>query len=653
MKRFKTFLQSCCILLLATTALAVTAAPVHQNFMVLNYHDIQDNPDTQRIDDAVTLSSARLAEHFSWLKEHGFHVVSLDDIVAAHQGRQSLPDKAVLLTFDDGYLSTYTRVFPLLKLFHYPAVVAPMVKWIETPEQQTIQYGDSRIPRRHFLSWQQINDMIASGLVEIASHSYNLHHEVPGNPQGNTAAAATTLVYDPDQQRYENDRAYRQRIRQDLAKSMAVIKRRTGKSPRAVVWPYGRYNQETVAIARELGMPVTMTLDDGINSTAELSTLKRIYLRHQSPLAELVTLLHPSAGSPHQRVAHIDLDMIYDPDPLQQEKNLGRLLDRIKSLHINTVYLQAFADPDGDGNADALYFPNRHLPVRADLFSRAATQLNHRAGVKVYAWMPVLSFILPPDQAAADPGVESTGASHPVRNYQRLSPFSQRARQTIIDIYEDLARHAQFDGLLFHDDAMLTDFEDSSSAARQVYSRQWGLPENIAEIRADPVKAKRWALLKTQWLIDWTQTLADHVRTFRPRIKTARNIFAAVVLDPAAEAWFAQSYTLFLEHYDYTAIMAMPYMENAADPEQWLKTLAKRVNAIPGARDKTVFELQSIDWRSQTAIDDTTLSGQMELLQQQGILDIGYYPDNPITGHPDIQVLKPSLSRQTFPYPEP
>ena len=82
--------------------------------------------------------------------------------------------------------------------------------------------------------------------------------------------------------------------------------------------------------------------------------------------------------------------MSFDPDPARTERNLGLLLDRIQALEISHVFLQAFADPDGDGAADAVYFPNRHLPMRADLFNRAAWQLKTRSNVKVYAWMPIL-----------------------------------------------------------------------------------------------------------------------------------------------------------------------------------------------------------------------------------------------------------------------
>ncbi|MBV5348279.1 poly-beta-1,6-N-acetyl-D-glucosamine N-deacetylase PgaB, partial [bacterium] len=78
------------------------------------------------------------------------------------------------------------------------------------------------------------------------------------------------------------------------------------------------------------------------------------------------------------------------------EKNLGDLLERIKNLGVNTVYLQAFADPDANGAADYVYFPNRNIPMRADLFNRVAWQISTRTQVKrIYAWMPMMAWQLP------------------------------------------------------------------------------------------------------------------------------------------------------------------------------------------------------------------------------------------------------------------
>lgn len=101
------------------------------------------------------------------------------------------------------------------------------------------------------------------------------------------------------------------------------------------------------------------------------------------------------------RAIQIDLDYVYDPDPTQLARNLDILVQRVKDIGPSHVFLQAFADPDGDGAADALYFPNRHLPMRADLFGRVAWRLRTRAGVRVFAWLPVLGFHLPDAQQQA------------------------------------------------------------------------------------------------------------------------------------------------------------------------------------------------------------------------------------------------------------
>jgi len=629
----------------------------NSKLLVLSYHDIQNNPATDRVDTAVTLSTASLIQQFEWLREHEYRVVSLDDIIKSKQSGKSLPSKSVLLSFDDGYLSAYTHVLPLLKLFSYTAIVAPVVKWTESQPDEMIRYGKNKLSRRNFLTWPQIKAMMESGLVEIASHSHDMHYGITGNPQGNTQAAAVTRLYDKTNKQYESEQAYLARVRNDLSQSFNLIRERTGQAPRALVWPYGRYNQDLINIADELGMPVTLTLDDGLNNGLKLNALKRLYIYDSMPLSDFVSEIQRMEKPPTRpaviRAAHIDLDYIYDPDPQQTEKNLGQVLDRIKALRINTVYLQAFADPDGDGSTDALYFPNRHLPVRADLFNRVAWQLITRSEVAIYAWLPTLGFQLPDGHPAATEIVTSIDPENNPSTQHRLSPFSPIARRTIIEIYEDLAKYSHIDGLLFHDDAYLNDYEDASQAAQGVYQVEWQLTDSIEDIRANPELLKQWSRNKTRWLIDWTNTLEKRVRHYRPRIKTARNIFARTILRPESENWFAQNFNEFIKHYDYTAIMAMPYMENAKAPDTWLQQLTKRVASQPGALDKTVFELQTRDWRDQQLIDTTTLARQIRILKLLGVNNIAYYPDDFQTGHPDISVLKPAISLQSFPYKDP
>ena len=94
-------------------------------------------------------------------------------------------------------------------------------------------------------------------------------------------------------------------------------------------------------------------------------------------------------------------------------------------------------------------------------------------------------------------------------------------------------------------------------------------------------------------------------------------------------------------------------MENARRPATWLRELVHDVARQPGALANTVFELQSLDWRTDTPIDNQTLASQMWQLQVNGAMNFGYYPDNHVDGYPDIPTLIPAMSLQTFPYPKP
>ncbi|VAW85237.1 Biofilm PGA synthesis deacetylase PgaB (EC 3.-) [hydrothermal vent metagenome] len=649
MKRMRLF-----ILLMLFISSQVHAEDTLQSFITFSYHDVSDDTTSVSARSVIFINSSELASQFAWMREHGYKPVSIDQIITAREGGKPLPAKAILLTFDDGYRSVYTRVYPLLKLFNYPAVIALVGQWMDVPAGEMVSYGDDLLPRKQFLEWSHVNEMVDSGLVEVASHSYDLHHGVQSNPQGNSQAAAITLRYDEASDTYENEAQFKQRLSQDLKRSVAQIKRHTGKAPRTLIWPYGAYNQQTIEIAASAGMPYTMNLDSGISHVTELANIRRILMPSDASLSSLVWALQPATPTP-VRVAHIDLDYIYDPDPARQEKNLGLLLDRIKSLRINTVYLQAYADPDGDGHADALYYPNRHLPMKADLFNRVSWQLRTRANVNVYAWLPVLAYQFNSNHPLSQHYVKSVAAEYGKEakmSYQRLSLFHPKVREVIGDLYEDLARQANFSGILFHDDAYLNDYEDSSPSALAHYRDAWGLPASIAEIRKRPALMEQWTKHKTQALIDFTHYLRDRVQDYHPTIKTARNIYARVIMQPASEEWFAQSLPAFIKNYDYTAIMAMPYMEEASNAEEWLKSLVSKAIQQTDNLSKVVFELQSVDWRNQQPIDSVELARHMRILQQQGALNFGYYPDDFIANHPLLDVIHPEFSLSTYPYAE-
>ncbi len=603
---------------------------------VLSYHDVRDDVDGDLDPDRFAVSTERLVEHFEWLRESGYTPVSVDDLLAAGRGELDLPDHPVLLTFDDGLRSVYTKVFPLLQLYEFPAVVAVVGSWQDAPEGWTIDYdGLGELGPEDFVSWDELREMQASGLVEVATHSWDLHRGVTGNPFGNEQPAAVTRIYDPEQNRYESDNEHRARIRADLELASSRIEEEIGLAPRVVVWPYGEFNEVTEEIAAELGMPVSLGLVPGVQPIDRLTGVRRYLVTANPQVESLGWFLRRStdATSPI-RVVHVDLDYVYDDDPAQMERNLDVLLDRIQAIRPSDVYLQAFADPQGDGTAASLYFPNRHLPMRADLFNRVAWQLRTRVGVRVFAWMPLLAFDLGDaerNDALSVKRWEGDRAVPSRPDYRRLSPWEPEARGIIAEIFEDLAAHAAFDGILLHDDAYLNDREDASAFPDE--------PGRLPSMRE-----------RTRALLDFGDEMAAVVRRHRPAIQTARNLYARVVLEPESEAWFAQNFELSLERYDHTAVMAMPYMEGARNPDRWLDRLVDRVSQVPGGLEGTIFELQSMDWRDQTHIPGEQMADWMRRLERRGAIHFGYYPDDFILGLPELDPIREALSVETDPW---
>jgi biofilm PGA synthesis lipoprotein PgaB len=636
---------------LAVPALATERTPpavLH----VLAYHDVRDRVAVDVDADQYAISTANLISHFQWLRLHGYVPVSLREIERARAGGEPLPDKAVLLTFDDGLKSAYTHVLPLLELFDYPAVVAIVTSWIEgTPN--AVQ-GGRALTRDDFLTWDEVRALQDSGLVEIASHSHDSHRGIAGNPQGNEQPAAVTRAYADG--RYEDDASYRARIEHDLATSSQLIEQHLGRAPRVIAWPYGARNATLAAAAEVLHMSVSLTLADGRNEIApgsEPLTLGRHLVRDNPDVDALATALLHEAPRRIVRAAQVDLDYVYDEDPLQQEANLGLLIERIRALGLSHVFLQAFADPDADGGAQQLYFPNRHLPVRADLFNRAAWQLKTRANVLVYAWLPLLSF----EGAGIDPAwrvLEWDDETLAVDDDSepRLSPFEPRAREVIREIYVDLAAHANFDGLLFHDDGRLSDVEDANPAALAAARAALGADFSLEQAADDPELAQRWTALKATALIDLSDELTAAVREARPDVRTARNLFASALLDPGGELYLAQRFDDYLAAYDHVALMAMPQLEGAR-PRAFYRELVSAVTAAPRGVDKTIFELQTVDWRTGQVVDGRELEATLRALQAQGIRHLAYYPDDFLNGEPDAAALRRGISLATQPFEPP
>ena len=125
---------------------------------ILMYHDVTEEPTS---DNPMVVTTEKLEGDLCWLKENGYHTILPRELTAG----EPLPEKPVMITFDDGYVSNYRLLFPLLQKYQMKAAICLIVSLTDED------------PEGHgHLTWDMCREMQASGLVEIASHTYALHN---------------------------------------------------------------------------------------------------------------------------------------------------------------------------------------------------------------------------------------------------------------------------------------------------------------------------------------------------------------------------------------------------------------------------------------------------------------------------------------------
>jgi len=579
---------------------------------VLCYHDIGSNKA-----DPLAVSREGLERHFQYLQRNGYQPISIQEFAAAVEGRQSLPEKPVLLTFDDGYASFYTNAYPLLQKYRYPAVLSVVTSWIE---------NQTPPPGTEVMTWEQIRETESSGLVTVASHSHAQHKYLQAAPKG-FRPALTTLEYHNG--RYETQEEYRIRVTNDMDINQDVFNRRIGHPVTLFTWPYGEYTKIAAEIGRSRGYRVFLTLQDGLNpmDRAVFNGVNRTMVygnMDEKALAQLLSTGGQASPQKLLRVAQMDLDLLYDDNPAMFETNIETALATLKRSNVNTVFLQAFVDNNATGNAEEMYFSSRVSPTKKDVFDYVVQRL-HGSRIQVYAWIPTLAnqWLLKDHSEDEVTAVQSAGKGW----YRRATPFSPRVKAELKEFVRDLASRSMIDGVLFQDDAYMTDMEDSSPAAQTVFKAHFG-KAFTAETLQVPAIVKEWANLKNQAMNDLTKELMEEVRRFRPQAKFARNMYVPVLLNPDSEDWFAQNYQDYLKLYDYTVIMAYTKMDKIKQPEAWLAKIAKTVSAQPGAMDKTIVKIQAYDWDTRQWLVPWELNREVQSLRENGILHIGVYPSN-------------------------
>ncbi|MEE8482054.1 MAG: polysaccharide deacetylase family protein, partial [Acidiferrobacterales bacterium] len=261
------------------------------------YHDVV----SVETDDAFAITRSELRAHMEFFRRYGFQPISLAYLNKAARGQLRLPDRAVLLTFDDGLVSYRDIVVPMLKEYGYPSVLSVVTGWLDGKSVPAEYDGK-------MLDWTAIGKLNRSPLVEVVSHSHNLHRGVPSNPQGNVAFAGVTRQYSKTSGSYETEKHFTRRIRDDLQHSVRRFRKELGVVPSAITWPYGAYDRITARIALSLGFRFQLTLDEGGIFLNELPRIKRFLITKDTDVAALkiITLRQNRKSDP---IRFVDFDL--------------------------------------------------------------------------------------------------------------------------------------------------------------------------------------------------------------------------------------------------------------------------------------------------------------------------------------------------------
>ena len=228
---------------------------------ILSFHHLSEDPEADLTPDAFE-------EYLRILSENGYTAILYQDLIDFTDQKKRLPEKPVMITFDDGYTSNYEYAYPLLKKWNMKAEIA-IVGYTVGYDYFPKTTADI-IP--HF-TWAQASEMIQSGLISIHSHSYNLHHH----------AAVEKQFFRLGVQRMKGEREedYIRVLTSDTKTANREIQSNLGYANQVYTYPYGQYTEISEGVLRKLGIRVTVTNTPGINDVEwgnpqSLKLLRRI-----------------------------------------------------------------------------------------------------------------------------------------------------------------------------------------------------------------------------------------------------------------------------------------------------------------------------------------------------------------------------------------
>jgi peptidoglycan/xylan/chitin deacetylase (PgdA/CDA1 family) len=234
---------TCCGLVSPARA-AAAKVPNGIKVPIIMYHSVLKEKARQG---KYIVSPETFESDVQYLLNNGYKPVAVQDLINYVEKDIPLPQKPVILTFDDGYYNNYYYVFPIAKRYNIKIVISPIGYYTDL-----FTNTDDSHPNYSHCTWDQISEMIKSGLVEIQNHTYDLHSR-KGKRIGTT------------RMKWENKATYSAVLTADLGKMQQEIKEKTGYTPTAFIYPFGEVCGDSLPVIKSLGFKASMTCQYKMN----------------------------------------------------------------------------------------------------------------------------------------------------------------------------------------------------------------------------------------------------------------------------------------------------------------------------------------------------------------------------------------------------
>ena len=232
---------------------ALPASEISAQVPILMYHHLSED-----VTNSEMVSPEQFEAQIRALSEAGYTGVSFDELQAYVLRGEPLPEKPVVITFDDGYLSNYTLAYPILQKYGMKATIFAIGVSFGKDHYKDTDYAMTP----HFGA-AEAQEMADSGLISIQSHTYDMH-QWPPYEDGSAAVRENILPLAG-----ESEEAYVQALTEDFTKSRAQLEDATGQPVDVLAYPAGQYSTLAQVTLQELGVHVTLSTNPGVNTVVK------------------------------------------------------------------------------------------------------------------------------------------------------------------------------------------------------------------------------------------------------------------------------------------------------------------------------------------------------------------------------------------------